>query len=48
MQSNGDLKAIEKGKLLVQSDRVLAISYLQLSSLIYMTGIVAAAMKKKV
>ncbi|XP_056005265.1 uncharacterized protein LOC125664437 [Ostrea edulis] len=47
-QSTGDVKAIEKGRLLVESDRVLAVSYLKEDNSLFFTGIVGAAMKTKV
>lgn len=46
-QSTGDVKAIEKGRLLVESDRVLAVSYLKEDNSLFFTGIVGAAMKTK-
>jgi hypothetical protein len=46
-QSTGDVKAVEKGRLLVESDRVLAVSYLQKEDCLFFTGIVSAAMKKR-
>nr|XP_022307572.1 uncharacterized protein LOC111113571 [Crassostrea virginica] len=47
-QSTGDVKAIEKGRLLLESDRVLATSYLMQGNALFFTGIVGAAMKTRV
>ncbi|XP_050388704.1 uncharacterized protein LOC126807882 [Patella vulgata] len=42
-----DLKALQKGEKLMESDRVSACSLCEIDTCIYFTGIVAAAMKKK-
>ncbi|XP_062605687.1 uncharacterized protein LOC134267501 [Saccostrea cucullata] len=47
-QSTGDVKAIEKGRLLLDSDRILAASYLKQGNALFFTGIVGAAMKTRV
>ncbi|XP_078327603.1 uncharacterized protein LOC111116693 isoform X1 [Crassostrea virginica] len=47
-QSTGDVKAIEKGRLLLESDWVLATSYLMQGNALFFTGIVGAAMKARV
>ena len=47
-QESGDAKAIEKGKQLIQSNRVKACSVHMTRQDIYLTGIVSAAMKTKV
>ena len=43
-----DLKSISKGQLMYESQRVLACSVLMMNGGIFLTGIVGAAMKKKV
>ena len=43
-----DIKAMAKGKAIKESDRVLACSILLSGGQIYLSGIVAAAMKKSV
>nr|XP_022294907.1 uncharacterized protein LOC111105022 [Crassostrea virginica] len=47
-QSTGDVKAIEKGRLLLERDRVLTTSYLMQGNALFFTGIVGAAMKTRV
>ena len=47
MASN-DIKALEKGKLLKDSERVLACSFQQRDGFFYLSGIAGAAMKKNV
>jgi len=47
-QTNADIKAIEKGKKMYESDRIFACSISVKSSNIFFTGIVGAAMKRKV
>ena len=47
-QCCGDFKAIEKGRRLVESDRIFAVSFLASDSSIYFSGIVGAVMKNKV
>jgi hypothetical protein len=46
-QCTGDIKALEKGKLMLESFKVLACS-IKIKDEIYLTGIVGAAMKQKV
>ncbi|XP_074643803.1 uncharacterized protein LOC141915295 isoform X2 [Tubulanus polymorphus] len=43
-----DIKAIEKGQQLIESQRVQACSILIKSGIVYLTGLVGAAMKKKI
>jgi hypothetical protein len=47
-QSTGDVKAIEKGRALLESDRILATSFVQKDEALFFTGIVGAAMKTRV
>jgi hypothetical protein len=47
-QCCGDIKALHKGRLLVESERILAVSFLKQQDSIYLSGIVGAAMKNKV
>lgn len=46
-QQNGDIKSLQKGKLLLESGRVLACSMLNKGDALYFSGIVAASMKKR-
>ena len=46
--ASSDIKALEKGKLLKDSERVLACSFQQRDGCLYLSGIVGAAMKKNV
>ena len=47
-QQAGDIKALQKGQQLLDSLRVQACSMLKADDSLYFTGIVKAAMKKKV
>ncbi|XP_063436162.1 uncharacterized protein LOC134717599 [Mytilus trossulus] len=47
-QVNGDIKALEKGRDLLQAKKILACSVLILVDGIFLSGIVGAAMKKQV
>lgn len=47
-QASGDLKALQKGRDLYQGNRILACSVYVTVDSIFLSGIVGAAMKKKV
>jgi len=47
-QASGDIKALEKGRRMFQSHRILACSFYQSGQNTFFSGIVGAAMRHKV